>query len=120
MSLARCSAAALQSLAKAGSAEIDLIRSSANRRSRLLSKSLSIWSSTDWSCALDIGVFLIVVSRGLEVLALLRRRDQRNGRMADVPGERTGKDSGGHEIVAPGLDHQRKQRQRQQHQDSRS
>ena len=45
-SFARCSAAALQSWTWAGSAEIDLIRNSANSRSRLLSKSASIRSRT--------------------------------------------------------------------------
>src|SRR5579863_4224662 len=46
MSLARWSASALHSAANAGSADMDLIRSNENSRSRLLSKSASMRSST--------------------------------------------------------------------------
>src|SRR5579863_9079168 len=46
MSLARWSASALHSAANAGSADMDLIRSNENSRSRLVSKSASMRSST--------------------------------------------------------------------------
>src|SRR5215831_9869126 len=119
MSLARWSAAFLQSCTKAGSAEIDSIRNNANNRSRLLSKSASTRSRTAVSCnALDIPLFLLLAGFRLRFLRPARGRAGRYfiERMQDVPHQAQGNHDGGREVVAVGLQILRKNRERQTHQ----